>query len=114
MPYPPVVRVLTRGALGQVNQWIDVCSRHEVARMEILDRLSANLGELTFLAGHRVTVADYLMYFLVHPLVVCAPPPSPLLLPPSLPHPARRLLRPLPLATLRVDVLGHPLPRRPC
>jgi hypothetical protein len=56
--------------LPQVNQWIDVSTRPDVSRMEILDRLSAALVDVTFLAGHRITVVDYLLYFLVHPLVV--------------------------------------------
>ena len=39
-------------------------------RVELLDRLNAALADSSFLAGPLLTIADYLMYFMVHPVVV--------------------------------------------
>jgi glutathione S-transferase len=58
--------------MGQTLQWLDVCGKPDVNRVELLDRLNAALADSSFLAGPLVTVADYLMYFMVHPVVVCS------------------------------------------
>jgi hypothetical protein len=54
----------------QVSQWLDTMSRPDATRLEMLDRLNANLSSTTYLVGHAPTVADYLWYFFVHPTVV--------------------------------------------
>ena len=65
------LRSLIYCLLPQTLQWLDVCSKLDFTRYEALQRLNAALVDASFLAGASVTIADYLAYYLVAPLVVC-------------------------------------------
>ena len=54
----------------QMFQWVEVCLRPDVVRVEFLDKLNAALQDSLFLSGPRATAVDFLAFFIVHPVVV--------------------------------------------
>ena len=55
---------------AQTYQWVDAALRPDSARVDFLDKLNTFLAESVFLTGHRVTVADFVTYYLVHAVAV--------------------------------------------
>jgi hypothetical protein len=61
---------LRRAVLPQLYQWLEVCLRADIGRVEILDRLNSFLADTVFLTGHRVSAVDLFTFYVVHPVVV--------------------------------------------